>query len=292
MDIRQVQYFLKIAATGNFTVAAEDLYISQSSLSKQIIALEKELDVRLFDRSRRKIALTEAGKVFRKHANQLNTEYLTTLADLSDYRSSPSFSIVSIPVIAPYGIPGYLAHFRRAYPHLAFTLEEQEASLILPALDELRYDLAFLRDIYVDAERYSWVQIAHDQLLVAVSTTHRLAHRRSVALDELAGESFIMPAKGTLVHELAVDACHRAGFQPRITYTSLRAASILGMVATNSGIALMMQQILRYSSHPDVVAIPLDASIDGNVVLAWLKHKKLSTPARAFVDFVGRELAT
>ena len=76
MKIRQVQYLLKVAERGSFTAAVEELYISQSSLSKQIIALEKELGVPLIDRSRRKIALTQAGETFLRHARTLNEIYL------------------------------------------------------------------------------------------------------------------------------------------------------------------------------------------------------------------------
>jgi DNA-binding transcriptional LysR family regulator len=66
VEIKQIQYFLSIVETGSFSAAADNLYISQSSLSKQIIALEKSLDIQLFDRSKRKVSLTEAGKVFKK----------------------------------------------------------------------------------------------------------------------------------------------------------------------------------------------------------------------------------
>ena len=68
MDIKQVEYFISIVEAGSFSLAAEELYISQSSLSKQIMALEKGLGIKLLDRSARKIALTEAGKIFHKHA--------------------------------------------------------------------------------------------------------------------------------------------------------------------------------------------------------------------------------
>ena len=74
MEIRQIQYFLSIVDTGSFSAAADEHYISQSSLSKMIIALEKELTVTLFDRSKRKVSLTEAGEAFLRHARKLNAD--------------------------------------------------------------------------------------------------------------------------------------------------------------------------------------------------------------------------
>lgn len=101
MEIKQVQYFLAIVETGSFSAAADNLYISQSSLSKQIIALEKSLDVQLFDRSKRKVSLTEAGIVFEKHAHTFNELYKSMLVDVGEFRkTSPEISIAAIPVIA------------------------------------------------------------------------------------------------------------------------------------------------------------------------------------------------
>jgi DNA-binding transcriptional LysR family regulator len=288
MKLAQVQYVLMVAQAGTFTEAAAKLYISQSSLSKQIIALEKELGLPLFDRSRRKVALTEAGEAFLRHARTLNETYLAMMAELTAYKATPAVSILTIPVIAQYGIPSYLAQFKQAYPHLDVTLEEREAVEILPVLDDRGADLAIVRDSYLDAARYDSLVIARDQLLVAVSRAHRLADRPSVSLKELADENLITVGKASLIQELMVDACRQAGFEPRIFYASYRAESILGLAASGSGVALMMKRIFDYSRRLDVVGVPLDETITSNVVLAWLKGKRLSRAAKTFVDFVAK----
>jgi DNA-binding transcriptional LysR family regulator len=294
MKLAQVQYVLAVAEMGSFTEAAAELYISQSSLSKQIIALEKELGLALFDRSRRQIALTPAGKTFLTHARALNDTYLAMMAELTAHKTAPSVSILAIPVIAQYGIPAYLAQFKRAHPKLDVTLEEREAVEILPALDERSargagYDLAIVRDNYLDAGRYDTAVIARDRLLVAVSTTHRFAERRFVSLEELSDENFVTVGRASLLQELTEDACRQAGFEPRISYVSLRAESILGLVASNSGIALMMERIFDHSKHIGVVGVPLDETVPSNVVLAWPKHKRLSRAAQTFVEFVKKQ---
>ena len=292
MEIKQIQYFLTIVSTGSFSAAADELYITQSSISKQIISLERTLGFSLFDRSRRKITLTQAGETFLKHARTLNTDYQTMLAELSEYKIVPFFSIIAIPVIAQYGITTYLAQFKSVHPQLNFTLEEREAASILPALSSHQFDLAFIRDNYLDAETYSHLEISRDKFLVVVSKNHRYADRQFISLAELANENFIMFDKGTLVHELTVDTCRQAGFEPRIFYASLRIESILGLVSSNSGIALMMAKIFEYHKPADVTAIPLQETIESGVVLAWLKNKKLSRPARIFVEFMEKRLST
>lgn len=285
MELKQVKYFLTVAELGSFSAAADNLYISQSSLSKQVMALEKELGFALFDRSKRNIVLTEAGATFRKYARRLNDDYEEMLDNLKQYKRAPSLSIVAIPVIAQYGITSYIAQFQSAYPNIQLMLEEREAAVILPALNNHQFDLAFIRDNYLDVEQYQLLEVDRDKFMVTLSVRHPLASRTSISLSELANENFIMFDKGTVVHELAVDSCRKVGFDPRIFYASLRVESILGLVASQSGVALIMEKIFQYHKHPDVVAIPLTELIESKIVLAYPKDKKLSIPARNFWEF-------
>lgn len=286
MELKQVTYFLTVAELGSFSAAADHLYISQSSLSKQIMALEKELGIELFDRSKRNIVLTEAGATFRKHAQRLNDEYKVMLANLKEYKRAPSLSIVAIPVIAQYGITSYIAQFQSAFPNIQLMLEEREASTILPALNDHQFDLAFVRDNYLDVEQYHVLEVDRDKFMVTLSVKHPLATRTSISLSELANENFIMFDKGTIVHELAVDVCRQAGFVPRIFYASLRVESILGLVASQSGIALIMEKIFQYHKHPDVIAIPMREIVESKIVLVYPRGKKLSIPAKNFWEFI------
>jgi DNA-binding transcriptional LysR family regulator len=286
MEIKQVAYFLRVIETGSFSAAADELYISQSSLSKQIIALEKELGFPLFDRSKRKISITPAGKAFLPHARSLQAVYQSMLVDVTPYKTAPTLSIIAIPVIAQYKITSHIAQFQQAHPEVQLALEEREAAAILPALNNLQFDLAFLRDNYLDKTAYNYIEVAQDHFLAILSRLHPLAGKPKLSLAELANENFIMFDKGTVVHELTVDACRAAGYEPRIFYASLRVESILGLVASNSGVALMMKKVYNYHKHPEVVAIPLRETISSNLVLAWLKQQKLSEAASSFVDFI------
>ncbi|MBK6644175.1 MAG: LysR family transcriptional regulator [Anaerolineales bacterium] len=291
MEIKQVQYFLAIVETGSFSAAADNLYISQSSLSKQIIALEKSLDVQLFDRSKRKVSLTEAGKVFENHAQNFNELYKSMLVEIGEFRNTlPTLSIAAIPVIAQYGITTHIAKFRAAYPDINLVLEEREASTVLPALTQNKYDLAFVRDYGVDTQQFSILEVVADKLMVAVSKSHPLAYRETISLTELSNENFIMFNKGTLVYELAINACRSAGFEPRVFYSTLRGASIIGLAASNSGVALMMEKVLNYYRRPDVVAIPLKEVFTSKIVIAYMKEKKPSKPAKMFIRYMEKNL--
>ncbi len=287
MEIRQIEYFLSVLETGSFSAAADKHYISQSSLSKIINALEKEVGVSLFDRSKRYVSLTEAGKVFLEHARKIDMANRAMFADLKGYISGAvSFSIAAIPVITQYGITTYIAQFREVYSHIDFTLDEIDGLNILPALEEGRFDLAFTRRQYLDPEKFASIEISKDKLLVVVSKKNHHVTRSSISIKELANDNFIVFDRVTDLHKLILDECGKAGFEPTIFYSSHRKVSVFGLVGANIGIALMPSKIYDYHKHPDVLAIPLDEDIECNMVLVHLKNKKLTRSAKIFVDFI------
>ena len=287
VEIRQIQFFLSIVDTGSFSAAADEHFISQSSLSKKIIALEKELGVPLFDRSKRKVFLTDAGEAFLKHARTMNKEFKAMIVDLDGYKSdSDFFSIAAIPVIAQYGITTYIAEFREAQPHIQINLEEIDGWNILPALEERRFDLAFTRHNYLDSEKFASLEIRKDKLLVVVSKKHRYATRLNISIKELSDENFIVFDRVTDLHRLIIEECNKAGFDPIIFFSSHRKSSVLGLVGANIGLALMPTIIYDFHKTPDVVAIPLEEHIECNIVLAYLKNRKLPQAASVFIDFL------
>jgi DNA-binding transcriptional LysR family regulator len=292
MEIRQIQYFLSIVETGSFSEAADEHYISQSSLSKKIIALEKELGVPLFDRSKRQVFLTVAGEVFLEHARKINVAYKAMIVDLNGYTpDSDSFSIAAIPVIAQYGITTYIAQFREVYPNIHFTLEEIDGLNILPALEERRFDLAFTRHNFMDDEKFKCLEIRKDKLLVVVSKTNRYAKRSCISIKELSDDNFIVFDRVTDLHKLIMEECKKAGYDPIIFYSSHRKVSVFGLVGANIGLALMPSKVYDYHKHPDVLAIPLEEQIECNMVLAYLKNKKLPKAAIIFIDFLEKIVA-
>ena len=96
--------------------------------------------------------------------------------------------------------------------------------------------------------------------------------------------------KVTDLHKLILDECRKAGFDPTIFYSSHRKTSVFGLVGTNIGLALMPVKIYEYYQFPDVLAIPLDEDIVCNIILVYLKNRKLPEAARIFVDFMRRAI--
>ena len=289
MEIRQVQYFLSIVKTGSFSAAADEHYISQSSLSKKISALEDELGVPLFDRSKRKVSLTDAGEVFLEHARKIHGAYKAMIVDLGGFKSDmDTFSIAAIPVIAQYGITTYIAQFKEVYPGIHFTLEEMDGLNILSALEEHRFDVAFTRHNFLDDEKFTSLEICKDKLLVVVSKKNRHATRSHISIKELSDDNFIVFDRVTDLHQLILEECKKAGYAPTIFYSSHRKVSVFGLVGANIGLTLLPAKIYEYHKHTDVLALPLEEHIECNIVLARLKNKKLPKTADIFIDYLEK----
>lgn len=287
MEIRQIYYFLSIVDTGSFSAAADEHFISQSSLSKMILTLEKELRVSLFDRSKRKVALTDAGQAFLSHARKIVADNKAMLFDMEHYRTdTDSFFIGTIPVMAQYGIATLVSQFRDRHPNVHFHLEEIGGSNIIRSLEDHRFDIVFTRHNYLDDELFESVEIRKDKLVLVVAKNNHYARRTSIALKELANDNFILFDKATDLYRLIMDECGKAGFEPTIFFSSHRKVSVFGLVETNIGIALVPLQTYEYHQPPDIVPIPLEDEISCDMVLVYPKTRKLPASAVTFVDFM------
>ncbi len=291
MDFRQIIYFLSIVEKGSFSAAADDHFISQSALSKKIIELEKEIGVSLFDRSKRKVSLTSAGEAFLDYAHKFKALNQNMIVELKSYKSNTdTFDIAVIPIIPEYGIASDFAEFSNAYPKISFDLEEIDGLNILSSLDEGRFDLAITRHNFINEEKHSTVEICKDKLLVMVSKNNPYASRTSISVNELYKDNFIVFDKVTDLRKLIMEVCQKAGFTPTIFYSSHRKVSVFSLVGANIGLALMPSKVFEYHNHPDVLSIPLEETIECNIVLVWLKNKKLPRSAEIFVDFLQHKL--
>jgi DNA-binding transcriptional LysR family regulator len=233
--------------------------------------------------------LTDAGEVFLEHARKINVAYKAMVVDLNVYKPETEyFSIAAIPVIAQYGITTYIAQFREVYPNIQFALEEIDGLNILPAMEEHRFDLAFTRHNFVDDEKFTSLEICKDKLLVVVSRKNRHATRSCISIKELSDDNFIVFDRVTDLHKLILEECRKAGYDPTIFYSSHRKISVFGLVGANIGLALMPSSVYDYHKHPDVLAIPLEEHIECNMVLAYLKNKRLPKAAIIFIDFLEK----
>ena len=260
MDIFQLQYFLSAAITGNFTMAATENNISQSSFSKHIMALENELGVKLFYRNRKSISLTPAGERLQKHAYAILGSYKSMMDDMACYSQDDIvISIFSIPVFVQYQIPEIMSAFRALHPQVKFSVVESESSLVLQGLRRLECDFAVLRTDFLDEEQYNIIPINVDRLVAVVPENHPLAKEKSISVKRLKGEKLLLPTGKASLFDICMAVCKKAGFTPNVPYTVSGKTEISLKFVKNDGvIVLAMEQVITYFDMPGCVVVPLE----------------------------------
>lgn len=288
MEIHYLHEFVTIAKCGSFSLAAEDLNLSQSSLSKHIKALERELETTLFDRSTRSVTLSETGKLLLPYAHDIIEAHskLRNLLNEQAVHKRQILSIASIPMMAQYKITSAIAKFNNKFPAIRLDVRETESKDIIDCLENRSCELAFWRSSAIYSPELESLPLYTDHMMAVLPKQHCLAHKQSLNLSQLSGESFLLLDQNTLLYSLCTAACERAGFVPHITYMGKRPETIIELVAKNMGIALLMNKHVDYVKHPSVISIKIVPEEINYICMIRLKNKRHSESASLFWNFI------
>jgi DNA-binding transcriptional LysR family regulator len=249
MELRQLRYFVEIADRGSFTKAAETLAIAQPALTAQVHKLEAEFKARLFVRSSRGITLTDVGRVVYEQARRtLDAADATERSALLAADAAGARIVVGFTRIFPFlPIARTVRRVRRDRPNIQVELREMWSADQVDALVSGALDVGFVHYTPDQEDRdLAIVPIAEEALTAALPDGHRLASRRQIALSELAGDDFVVPAQtllGETVRDEVLLACRRAGFEPRVVQESSDARILLGLVSAGLGVSLLSSSL-------------------------------------------------
>ncbi len=275
MELRQLRYFVAVAEELHFTRAARRLGLSQPPLSQQIRQMEEELATPLFDRSRKRVALTEAGRMLlgEARATLAQAERAELVArragrgEIGELRVGLFASAPLLPAFARTVIA-----FRRSLPDARLTLQEAPTLAQLDALQRRALDAGFLRCPSADhlPPGLDTVELAREPLVVVMRRDHRLARRGApLPLTALAEEPMIFFARsvGTTLHDQLASLCRRAGFAPRIVQEARENSTLMGLVAAGLGLAVLPHSLSQIRVG-GVVARALDCA--EATTITWL----------------------
>lgn len=291
MDLRHLRYFLCVAEEMHFGRAAQRLGISQPPLSQQIRALEDELGVRLFDRTSRRVRLTEAGELFLPEARQtlaqadhaIETARLARRGELGRLQVGFTSSGPFTPLVA-----SALYRFRETHPDVELTLRELGRDEQIEELRRGGLDIVLVRSAEppvlppgTDARC-----IVNEDMVVAMRAGHPLADRaEDPTIADLAGVPLVLYASplGAGFNEYFFRLCHEAGFEPDIAHEASSFATLLGLVAAGFGATILARSLERLHLE-NVVYRRLMAPIASRL---WLIHgASLSPTGQAFRDVI------
>lgn len=271
MDPRQARAFLTLAREGHFGRAAEALHVAQPALSQRIKILEKELGVQLFDRTTRRVALTEAGRRLVDHARRLvevadrASEEMARVADGQVGRVSLGFVGTATYEI----LPRVALRIQRSLPEIELEVHgEMLTPRLLGGLVDFEFDLVVHRPETGPAKISSRL-LRTEPIVAVIPSHHRLAKNAEIELRELAGEQFVIhPAGGpNSMHELVLSSCSRAGFQPPSLVEVAETATLVVFVAAGLGVALVPEPV-RILGLDGVRFIPIRSGPSLDLILS------------------------
>lgn len=287
MNFEQLTYFIAIVENDTYFNAAEYLHMSQSNLSKQIIKLENELAIDLFDRSYRSAVLTDAGRLFYNDALQLIDQYHKVLQHIDDYKKSneQNLHIGTLPIQTQYNLTSIFNRFKNQNPNIHISIDEVEEYDLIIGLNQDKYDIIIARENMINSKQYDTYPIAEDELVVVLPSSHKLAAHSTLDFNLLSGENFILMNPYTSIYKLCIQQIKKYNIDANIVRTA-RTESIIGAVSFNEGISLLPKSNFEIFNHKNVVNIPFTNPIRLSVVIAK-KNTRVTTPAlKKLIEFI------
>jgi len=287
MELRHLRYFVAVAEELHFTRAAARLHIAQPPLSQQIRALEAELGVALFERTRRSVALTDAGAALLERARALLATVSALPAELGRVARGEEGELrIGFTSTLPLTrvLRDVVADHRRSHPRVALQLREMHTAAQFDALARGELDVGLVRYNEAAPDGIALVLLRRDPLRLVVPAGHRFAERASVPIAECRDEAFIgFPGDaGTGTGPLLKRLSAQAGFEPRIAQEAREATTQIGLVAAGLGIAVLPAP-LEAVRLEGVRYVPLEGPQAMLVMSAATRANERSERVRAFV---------
>jgi LysR family transcriptional regulator, low CO2-responsive transcriptional regulator len=286
MDFDQIETFLEVAKLSSFSRAAERRFRTQPAISSQIRSLEEEVGAKLLDRSGGRVAVTAAGKVFQKYAEETIEQRRVMLIALAEMHRVPRGEIV---VAANEGtclhiLPEVFAEFKRQYPDVAVNVKRSEHQKILEALIENSCDFGVV-SMPIKDKRYTVVPIHKDELIVITPAKHPLAGRNEVSLADVAQYRLLLPKMGRTRDTLEA-LFHERHLKPIVSMELDSSELTKRFVAADVGISFISRSnVAEELKSKTLSALKIaDTVVQRDLALVFRKDKALSRAALAFIE--------
>ncbi|MGN1027176.1 MAG: LysR family transcriptional regulator [Faecousia sp.] len=292
MDIAYVREFVSLAKYGNFMAAAEELYISQSSLSKHIMSMEKELGHPLFNRTTRKVSLTSFGKSYLPYAQRIvaaDDEFQAFIAQMEkEQKHVIRFGV--LPAFIPYHAEEAVIEFKQKFPNYSVSLLEAPNAELLNRLTDGTCNFALMRT-YEEPLPDTLVSIPLLKDNIALVTRMGKVfdrNKKTVTLKELEPLELIS-STSPLQTKILEDRCSRLNIVSRLS----RAGSIIDMIKKGVADGAILNRIATeyYQDDGSLQIIDVDPPVYNLVSLVYSKATPMTPAIRAFIDTVVRFVA-
>ncbi|WPC76155.1 LysR family transcriptional regulator [Vibrio porteresiae] len=284
---RQLDAFLKVAELESFTEAAELLHLTQPSLSSQIRQLEHTLRIKLFERTTRKVVLTEAGQTFLPAAERTLHRLNSALKDMHNLADGQTgrVSFAALLTVGASLIPAAMAQFQQRYPSITLEYIEESDDPIYKQVQSGDIDFG-ISALPKPIDDITFTPIYKDYLYFVCSPRHPLATKREVSWQEIVENPFIAMPRGTSMRILMERGFAMTDVMLEPVQTAVYQSTILGMVANDIGVSVLPSSLKLMFERNDVCLIPVKERLYREIGLMVSNKQPLSTAAQRLVDVI------
>ena len=288
MNLRALQYFVKLAELKHFSKAANACFVSQPTLSTQIAKLEDELGVSLVERAPRQVMLTPIGEDIAHRAKHVlrDIEHIKDAARRSRDPETGTIKLGIFPTLAPYLLPHVIPVICKRYPELRLQLAEEKTEDILNMLDQGRLDAGLLA-LPIDEHGMEMEILFEEPFVTAMPASHPLTDKKVICLKDLEGEELLLLEEGHCLRQHALAVCALAGAHERVDFHATSMETLRQMVAANAGVTLMPVLSVKppIASTDNIALRPFESPAPSRTIaLVWRSSSPLGSFLRKLAE--------
>ena len=288
MNERKLRIFYEVAIKLNMTTVAESMYISQPAVSQTIQELEKELNVRLFDRIGKKLHLTYEGEIFLQYVRRILNIYdegINRIKDINNLAEG-KIKIGASTTIGIYVLPDIIGKFMKKYKNVDISIAIENTKIIADMILENKIDFAFVEGPVYEED------FCEDELVIITSKEHNWAELQGINLDKIAESRIIMREKGSGTREVFENMLNSKGISYKIAFELGNTEAIKKAVEAGLGISCISKRCVKDEILDGrIAAIKLiDEKIKRKFSLIYHRDKFMSKLFQSFIDFARNQV--
>ena len=291
MDIKHMKYFVEVVKQGGMTKASKSLYIAQPTISKAIKDIEAEMAVPLFDRSKRNLVLTDAGKIFFNKCKEIISLYDNLPTEINSLYGLETghINISMSAVMSMRKFIGVLGDFHQLYPNITYNLIESGGKTTENLILNDEVDIG-VTTLPVDHHLFESISLNKEDLRVVLHREHPLAYKTKIKMEELAEENFILFNEDFYLNDKIIENAKNAGFVPNMASQISQWNVIENLIINKLGITILPATISELLND-DVKMIQLEnANTEWELGVVWKKDKRLSHATNKWIEFLKEKL--
>jgi len=290
INLNQLRAFYFVAKHGSYTIAAENLFISQPAVTAQIKLFEKYHDLNLFEKQGRKLILTHIGKILFEKAElifDIEDDIENTLMQMKELNLG-LLELGCTKAYAEYIMPSIISVFHRAYPNIKIILEEGSSMAMINSLIDFKNEVVVVAQMEVTDSRIQFIPFSQEEIVLVLSVNHPLTRKKEIEFHDIVMEPIIIKGKGSGTRKKILDLYKKHNAGPNIFMESENTGFIIDLVERGEGISFLVKPAIDQKvKEKKLISRKLkDTEIFLDVSFGYLKNTPLSPAAKAFYEVV------